>query len=198
MNKLKRPFTDTQMPIVLAGAALTVLIIIIVVFMAGGPDETDRLDRLENAVNTLETRVLEMDQTLSRVRRQEDVVEMLINKVDVLDEATPERIEALENQLAHLKRQLTGSDSRPTPDSGSKTVTGEGDKQTAANAKTPVKRPTTTKSKVDYHVVKAGETLYQISRQHKVSVAKLRRMNNIKEGDLIRTGQKLIVNGKTD
>jgi hypothetical protein len=42
------------------------------------------------------------------------------------------------------------------------------------------------------HVVKPGETLYRISRQHGVSVDKIRKWNKLPD-DIIEVGQKLIV-----
>lgn len=200
MNRLKRPLSETQMPLILAGSALLVLVVIIVVFLTRGPDEEDRLTRLENAVTTLETRVQEADRTLSRTRRQDDVIEMLINKMDGIEDAVPERIDALEKQLASLQQQIVGSGKNPgTPPAEATDAKEAGDDAgtgSSTASKPPVKRPTTPKSKVDYHEVKAGETLYQISRQHDISVAALRRLNNLEPGALIRPGQKLVVGGK--
>jgi LysM repeat protein len=44
------------------------------------------------------------------------------------------------------------------------------------------------------HVVRAGETLFAIARQHGTTVAEIRRLNNL-TGDTIRTGQRLVVRG---
>ena len=202
MNRLKRPLSETQMPLVIAGSALLVLVIIIVVFLTRGPDEEDRLMRLENAVATLETRVQEMDGALSRIRQQDDVIEMLINKVDRIDDAVPERIDALEKQLANLQQQIVGSGGKAETPSQTETASAAGEGGDAGSgastaSKPPVKRPTTPKTKVDYHEVKTGETLYQISRRYDLSVAELRRRNDLEPGGLIRPGQKLIVGGKS-
>lgn len=51
-------------------------------------------------------------------------------------------------------------------------------------------RPTNTQS----HIVKKGETLTHIARQHGVSINSLVQNNGIKNPDIILTGQKLIVN----
>ena len=51
-------------------------------------------------------------------------------------------------------------------------------------------RPTNAKS----HIVKKGETLTLIARQHGVSINSLVQNNGIKDPDIILTGQKLIVN----
>jgi LysM repeat protein len=197
MNRLKRPFTETQMPLIIAGGALAALIIVIVMFFSGGPDDADRLTRLENAVGALDSQVQEMERALSRVKQQDGVIETLIHKAALIDDASPERIEALEKQLANLQQQLTGTVKKPeTPAETGAAAPEAGSQPAAADAKPPVKRPATPKARVDYHEVKAGETLYQISRQHKISLDQLRRLNNLEEGGLIRPGQKLVVSGK--
>jgi nucleoid-associated protein YgaU len=43
------------------------------------------------------------------------------------------------------------------------------------------------------HVVKAGETLYQIGSKYGTSVEELRRLNQLKPGQAIQPGQKLVV-----
>ncbi len=198
MNRLKRPLSETQMPLLLAGSALLVLVIIIVVFLTGGSDDADRLMRLENTVRLLETRIQEMESDLARFQEQDSVIETLINKVDLIDDSVPERFDALEKQMANLQQQLTGSAGKPDTESPPETTAAkeEQGKSASSTEKPPVKRPTTPKSKVDYHQVKTGETLYQISRRYDLSVAELRRLNNLKEGDLIRPGQKLVVSGR--
>ena len=40
----------------------------------------------------------------------------------------------------------------------------------------------------EYHIVKAGETMYRISVQHHIPLAKLLQMNNMKETDVIDIG----------
>lgn len=199
MNKLKRPLSGTQMPLILAGAALLALIIIVVIFLSGGEDDDQRLARLENTVGNLETRIQEMDLAISRLQQQNDAVEMLINKVERIDDTTPERIDALEKQLAHLQQQLAGSGEKPEePAPERETAATETEEKPEKNAasKPPVKRPSTPKQKVDYHEVKAGETLYQISRRYDLSVEKLRQLNDIEEGGVIRPGQRLRVSGR--
>lgn len=52
--------------------------------------------------------------------------------------------------------------------------------------------PKSKSSKV-YHMVKSGQTLSQIARQHKTTIAKIQKLNNIKNPNLLRVGQKLRV-----
>ena len=65
-------------------------------------------------------------------------------------------------------------------------------RQPAKTASTPPpKKPAAAKEKV--HVVKAGETLYQISRKYGVTVDQLKKRNNLGKDMTIRPGQKLVV-----
>lgn len=45
----------------------------------------------------------------------------------------------------------------------------------------------------EYHIVKAGETMYRISIQYQVPLAKLLQMNKMKESDVIDVGQRIRV-----
>lgn len=49
------------------------------------------------------------------------------------------------------------------------------------------------KGKAEYHIVKAGETMYRISIQYHIPLAKLLQMNNMKETDVIDIGQRIRV-----
>jgi len=46
------------------------------------------------------------------------------------------------------------------------------------------------------HVVRRGETLSAIARRYGVTVAQIKKLNGIKNGNLIRVGQKLLISGK--
>jgi len=44
-----------------------------------------------------------------------------------------------------------------------------------------------------YHKVERGETLYSISKRYGISVEEIRRLNNLKQDQKIKTGQKLLI-----
>lgn len=48
-------------------------------------------------------------------------------------------------------------------------------------------------SNAKYHVVQPGETLFRISRNYNLSVDELRRLNGLKESDVLKAGQRLKV-----
>ena len=64
----------------------------------------------------------------------------------------------------------------------------------AAELKT---KPSPPKTQVDgqkqYHTVQKGETLYRIGKQYGVTVKELRKLNDLSEGQSVRTGQKLLI-----
>ncbi|MBO4654160.1 MAG: peptidoglycan DD-metalloendopeptidase family protein [Bacteroidales bacterium] len=79
------------------------------------------------------------------------------------------------------------------------TIQEEAAEEVKAEKKDKVKREEETADKsrqdgqAEYHIVKAGETMYRISIQYHVPLAKLLQMNNMKETDVIDIGQKIRV-----
>jgi membrane-bound lytic murein transglycosylase D len=47
------------------------------------------------------------------------------------------------------------------------------------------------KSKIEYHTVKAGETLFRISKIHQISLDELKKWNSLGANQTIRVGQVL-------
>jgi LysM repeat protein len=68
------------------------------------------------------------------------------------------------------------------------------EKQTSRQT-TPKKTDKTqpVESKVHYHMVTAGDTLYSISKKYNVGVDELRRLNQMTADGIIVPGQKLVV-----
>jgi LysM repeat protein len=58
---------------------------------------------------------------------------------------------------------------------------------------TPVRSNPVHAEKKQYYEIKDGDTLFQISKQHGLSVEELARMNDLYEDELIMVGQKLVV-----
>ncbi len=51
-------------------------------------------------------------------------------------------------------------------------------------------------SKPNYHIVKQGDTLYSISKLYNISIAELKKLNNITNSSHIKIGQKLYISSK--
>lgn len=75
------------------------------------------------------------------------------------------------------------------------TVSKQGTNQTAQKSNTSEKKDTKVSSSTVYSVV-AGDTLSEIGAKYNVSVANIKKWNNLRS-DLIYVGQKLNINGKT-
>jgi LysM repeat protein len=58
---------------------------------------------------------------------------------------------------------------------------------------TPVRSNPVHAEKKQYYEIKEGDTLFQISRKHALSVEELARMNDLYQDELIMVGQKLVV-----
>ena len=85
-----------------------------------------------------------------------------------------------EEDLAVEKEAELKSATELQPDKASNVVHNEGNPQQPQ-----------AEGQAEYHIVKAGETMYRISVQHHIPLAKLLQMNNMKETDVIDIGQKI-------
>ncbi len=67
-------------------------------------------------------------------------------------------------------------------------------KATAATPK-KTKKKTVAKKKIEpvYHTVKHGEFLWKIAKKYGVTIAEIRKLNKLKKGQYLRTGQKLLI-----
>lgn len=69
--------------------------------------------------------------------------------------------------------------------------------QTGSSNKTPIQiqtgSATAPSANAKYHTVQAGENLFRISQKYGLTVEQLRRMNNMKENDVLKAGQRLVV-----
>ena len=64
--------------------------------------------------------------------------------------------------------------------------------------KRPVTQVSTKPTATLYHQVRAGETLFSISRDHGLTVEELRRLNQLKSGEIIHPEQRLLVRAARD
>ena len=84
-------------------------------------------------------------------------------------------LEALQKQLDSSQRKAA---SQPVESAPEKTIA------------SPKPKP---KTSIKYHQVKAGDTLYSISKQYGIKVEELLKLNRMESGSVIVVGQKLIV-----
>jgi LysM repeat protein len=167
--------------LIAAGAAILVILLLIV-FIPGGGDDIDE------QLRPLAAQLQQLEQRLGIVEGQEPVLAQLVEKGNVIDTlvARVDRIEAFANlrmdQITErLEKIEKAAKATPPVAAVSKAVPRK-------TAKAPAK-----KAAVKNHTVKAGETLYGISRKYGLSVDQLMQMNNLAKGAVIKPGQRLKV-----
>lgn len=161
-------------------AAVVALVVIIGFAIYGGSSQSDalteeiallgkRLDDLEFRIGNLE-QVGAGGENMGALQQQ---TETLARQFQNLEAKLGEGLNQVNRKLADLENRQK---------SMAKTVS----TAPAPSAKTPPK----------VHVVKAGETLYQISRRYDVAVDRLKQLNKMGDDVTIRPGQELVVGGR--
>lgn len=145
-------------------------------------------------VEALEARLLKLeekldnygdiDETVKRIWEQAKSFERFEDRFDRSEASMSLRMDHLTLSLEALQKQLQKNPSPPAVDSA----------QPA-----PAGKPQTGKiTKIKYHQVQAGDTLYSISKKFDLKVERLLKMNRMKPGSVIVPGQKLIVRSVGD
>ena len=180
-------------PILLLGTigALLVVIIMVAVWFwerPQGPKPAKRLRLLEKRIEQLEERIAKIDGFNQRVMALESQGQKFMNAVDRLDRfetAITLRMDIVAKELAKLQQPAATT---PTP--GAKPAAAGLKKEPVE--KPPAASPESTKQ-ATLHTVRAGETLYSISRRYGMSVDELRSANQLDEKATIYPGQQLKV-----
>ena len=169
------------MPFVIGGVGLIVLVIFFVVYLSKPNKRPDqeylksleaRMQQLENKLGAIGI----MDQTLERIGKQEQKLDLLEKNLARLESTVTTQINQIIEDLSLLHQKADSKASAPPK----------------AEKKKPVaSKKTETKAK--FHQVQTGETLYGISRRYGLSVEQLRGYNNLAPNTAIYPGQKLKV-----
>ena len=172
------------LPFVIGGVGLVVLVIILVLILAKPKNviEPEYLQSLETRLQQLEKKlgtIGVMDQTLERVGKQEQDIDLLDKKLNRLESTVTTQIDQIIKELGTLHQKTA---QKPVSPASSTPRTDE-KKQPVVSKKAD--------STAKYHVVQAGETLYRISRRYGLSVEQLRGYNRLAPNAAIYPGQKL-------
>jgi LysM repeat protein len=174
------------MPLLIMGAGFLVVIVLILVGMfiprsRNDNADTDLLQSLNGQFRQMEVRLRKLeglDKSLSALDKQ--TTEFAISIMDRVD-----KLEASVSLLAaQTVKDRTNVHRAAVESKETRPVTGPA----AGDAK---KAPSTR-----YHRVRAGETLYRISRNYGLTVEELLRINRLNPGAVIYTGQNLAVGAK--
>jgi len=168
---LRRPFV----PYIAAGLVALVVILGVTMFGTSSPNDdlskevallTKRLDDMEFRLSNLE-QANAGDAGLAGLRSQ---TENIAQQVQNLETKLGQNLNQINGKLAALEKNQ---------------------KAVKAVAAKPQKKATAASPHI--HVVKAGETLYQISRKYGVTVDELKKLNKMGNDVTIRPGQELVV-----
>lgn len=140
--------------------------------------------RLENRIVALENRLYNTEETVNTKNAVDENMAQLLEKAQAVDQLR-ERLDQSEEALTSKMNQIVK----------------EQDRLKQQIAKVRIQKPTASTNKnispitdgSRYHVVKRGETLYQIGRQYGLTVQKVRLLNKLGDGDAIYPGQRLLV-----
>ncbi len=162
---------------IIGGAGLVLIVVLLIFALAGTSDDvgSHQLQAIEERMQALEKRLATiglLDQALVRIDNNEKELGLIMERVDRFEGTVTTQIDQIIKELGKL-HQTAGS----APASSVKT------KQPVA------KSPPENQAKI--HEVRAGETLYSISRRYDLTVDQLRTYNNIGKDAAIRPGQKL-------
>jgi len=157
---------------------LILLILLILLFARNRSAELDnRITALENSVKGFEEMVDKLDVVDNRVAQvweQTQTFQQFKERFDRSEAALTSRMNQIVINMGSLQKQM------------SKIRT-----QKAKTSKTSKVSKKTTGNR--YHIVKSGESLYQIAPRYGLTVKKLRQLNKLGDGDTIYPGQKLVV-----
>ena len=187
--------------VVLVGAC--VLLVLLVAFPKKPPLDVERLETLQARIDQFEERIVQLEAgqlELAQFRTQGQRAEQLLGRMDQLEETTAQRMEELSQKLVAVETLASKPPPpQPAPKPPKAAVAAKPPPKPAPKAaaqkpatKPAAPKPAPAKAAGEYHTVKAGETLYRISRQYGLSVEKLSQLNGLSGTD-IRVGQRLRV-----
>jgi len=222
-SSFKRLFTRSETPFLLIGVSLIVLIVIFFLFVPrNGEDEVGRkLTLLEHRMSPLEDKLVRLEEKFSkipvpgdagsRIEKQAAACERAVDRFESVEASLTMRIERVAQELEKFKN--AGVQMEKKAAAAPKAVSSSGaqtEKKADATPKATSHAAVQTEKKADpakvagaaavqgkatYHEVRAGETLFRISKQYNLTIEALRRLNKLNENDPITPGQKLIVAG---
>lgn len=163
----------------IVGAVVLLLLVVLLVSMFSKDDNSADMAQLKE----LEIRMARMEKKLeavemlqdgmSRIEKQEKTLANLLVRFDNLESGMIKQMSQLKKDLANSRKEPAKAAAPPA--------------KAAAPPAKPKKKETTAK----FHEVRAGETLYGISRNVGLTLDQLRSYNKLSSTDTIRPGQKL-------
>ena len=155
---------------VLIFGGIGILVIVLALFFMGWHELSSikaKLDQMERKLAQLE----HMDEKVSRLNKA-----MLTTKTDL-----KEHVEKFKDWLEERFQGTDELQKRSTPPA------------MKTGALPGVNKEPALQPKGRYHIVRKGENLYKISRKYGLRVGDLRRLNDMRQNEILQPGQKLLV-----
>jgi LysM repeat protein len=150
----------------LSSAGILLITVFCLFFGCSQRDYSNDLKLIKNRLDQLEKRLAEYEQ------HQE--LKELKTKLDKDKDALEEELRKIEEKYEKKSEKVETAKAQP-------------------QVKPAAPQKPKLVAKKQYHTVSRGETLYSISRKYKISVAELRRLNNLKQPQNLQAGQKLLI-----
>lgn len=195
MNKFKgKPLKEGQIFYIFLGAGLIVLIIFFIIFFPRNP-------KIEARLASIEERLLNLEGG-ERILRIED-------KLSNLEKSVPLRLDNIEKKLGtpHIKvdadqgvKKAATVETLSAPKKGTETKPDNIKEKISAESKPknlPEAEPANDVKKItkaQYHEIRSGDNLYNLSRIYNVKLEDLQKLNNITPGTILQPGQKILIN----
>lgn len=167
----------SHVPVIVGAVGLILVALIVWLFLSGGRQAGDgnatqkfdsRLTQLEEKLAKLEW----LDQGLARLDKQEKDFVALTEKVERMEASYNRELAKITKNVSKIDKKAKSVNTRPDAPA------------VTANKKSGGAAP-------KIHVVKAGDTLYGISRKYSVDLGELRQQNQLTPQSKIFPGQKI-------
>ncbi|MBU0995252.1 MAG: LysM peptidoglycan-binding domain-containing protein [Proteobacteria bacterium] len=182
-------FSKIETPFILLGIGLIAFVAVYIgsSFISGGKSGGGVTGNIEERMAHLEEQVNRLSASGAIIYDNTHNLDDIVSRLDRVEATVALKLSVIEKKLEQIKpEQISGN---VVPEVSQKKVLSPSATPTPPTAE----KKTTAISKVVYHTIKKGETFYSISKKYDVAVETLQKMNNLKKGDTIYPGQRLIV-----
>ncbi|OEU62830.1 MAG: hypothetical protein BBJ57_11295 [Desulfobacterales bacterium PC51MH44] len=156
---------------------ILIFLFILLFFRSGSSIDEKQIAALETRLKKLEDRTVKfeaVDERVTQIWEQAKSFEQFKERFDRSEASMTLRMDHIAKGMDSLQKNMAEARPRKVESSGPAKVSKQSAKQR-------------------YHTVRAGETLYGISRQYGLTLKKIQLLNKLAKGAVIRPGQKLLV-----
>lgn len=142
-----------------------------------------RLQQLEDRLDKYEA----IDEKVTRIWEQAKSFEKFKDRFDRSEASMSLRMDHLTMSLEALQKQV-GTLPKTAPPAPS----------TSAPQADPSKNDAPTAQKIQYHIVAAGDTFFNISKRYDMSVEELLKINRLEKDSVLQIGQRIIIRDSSE